>query len=52
MVEVLTERYCELTGKCIVILRLPVGHSELNPIELIWAKVKIEVAKKKKYGSL
>ena len=46
VVEVLTEQYCELTGKCIVILRLPVGHSELNPIELIWAKVKNEVAKK------
>ena len=27
-------------------MRLPVGHSELNPIELIWAQVKTEVAKK------
>ena len=25
--------------------RLPVGHCELNPIELIWAQVKGEVAK-------
>ena len=32
--------------KNIKILRIPVGHSELNAIELIWAKVKTEVAKK------
>ena len=33
-------------GRNIKILRLPVGHSELNPIELIWAQVKSEVARK------
>ena len=45
MIEALTEKYCTSTGKRIVLLRLPVGHSELNPIELIWAKVKNEVAR-------
>ena len=27
-------------------MRIPVGYSELNAIELIWAKVKTEIAKK------
>ena len=36
----ITERYCARTGKDIQILRLPVGHSELNPVELILAQVK------------
>ena len=35
-------------NKSIVILRLPVAHSELIAIELIWANVKGEVAKKNK----
>ena len=30
----------------ILILRVSVGHSELNPIELIWAQVKSEVTRK------
>ena len=29
-----------------LVLRLPVGHCELNPIELIWAQIKGEVAEK------
>ena len=44
--EKITKRYCEENQKDIRILRLPVGHSELNAIELIWAQVKTEVAKK------
>ena len=31
-----------------MILRLPVAHSELNAIELIWTNVKGEVARKNK----
>ena len=33
-------------NKIIHVLRLPVGHSELNAIELIWAQVKNEVARR------
>ena len=44
--EELTKRYCEKNKKDISIFRLPIGHSELNAIELIWAQVKTEVAKK------
>ena len=44
--EEITERFCQMYGKDIKILRLPVGHSELNPIELIWVQVKSEVARK------
>ena len=33
-------------GRDIKILRLSVGHSELNLIDLIWAQVKSEVARK------
>lgn len=44
--EEITKRYCLKNKKDIYILRLPVGHSELNAIELIWAQVKTEVAKK------
>ena len=29
-----------------LVLRLPVGHCELNPIELIWAQIKGEIATK------
>ena len=41
----MTEDYCIFSGKEICILRLPIGHSELNPIELIWAQSKNKVAK-------
>ena len=44
--EELTKRYCEKNKKDISIFRLPIGHSELNAIELIWAQVKTEVAEK------
>ena len=46
VLETITENYCGESGKDIKILRLLVGHSELNPIELIWAQAKNEVAKK------
>ena len=46
ILESITKKYCEANGKDIQILRLPIGHSELNPIEMIWAQVKSEVAKK------
>ena len=46
VLEELTEKFCTSTRKDIVLVRLPVGHSELNAIELIWALVKTEVAKK------
>ena len=39
-----TSEYYEREKKDIKLLRLPVGHSELNPIELIWAQMKNEVA--------
>ena len=42
----ITERFCQLYGKDIKILRLPVGHSDLNPIELIWGQEKSELARK------
>ena len=41
-----TSEYYEREKKDIKLLRLPVGHSELNPIELIWAQMKNEVARK------
>ena len=44
--ETITEEYCAKNKKDIQIQRIPVGHSELNAIELVWAKVKTEVAKK------
>lgn len=44
--EKVTEEYCRCNNKVVKILRLPVGHSELNAIELIWAQVKNEVARK------
>ena len=45
--SVLTQRTKFIsTRKDIQILRLLVGHSELNPIELIWVQVKSEVARK------
>ena len=37
----------ELTIYFFEVLRLPVGYSELNPIEIIWTLVKLNVAKKK-----
>ena len=44
--EKITEKFCIENGKDIHILRLPIGHSELNPIEMVWAQVKSEVARK------
>ena len=44
--EEIIERFCQMYGKEIKILWLPVGHSEVNPIELIWAEVKSDVARK------
>ena len=41
-----TAEYCDNTGKEVIVLRLPIGHSELNTIELIWAQAKGEVARK------
>ena len=46
VLERLTQDFCIESGRDIQILRLPIGHSELNPIELIWAQVKNEVARK------
>ena len=43
--EEITKEYCRVSDKHIKILRLPVGHSELNPIELIWAQIKSQVAR-------
>ena len=40
VLETITEKYCKAENKEIIILRLPVCHSELNAIELIWAQVK------------
>ena len=45
VLEKITKEYCLTSGKYIEILRLSIGHSELNPIELIWAQVKNEVAR-------
>ena len=42
----MTKEYCEKNRKDIRILRLPIGHSELNPIEMIWAQIKGSVASK------
>ena len=44
--EKITKLYCISNGKDIQILRLSIGHSELNPIEMIWARVTSDVAKK------
>ena len=46
VLEELTREYCEMANKRVIVLRLPIGHSELNPIELIWAQIKSEVARK------
>ena len=40
MLEEITKKFCTTKGKAIKVLRLPVAHSELNPIELIWAQIK------------
>lgn len=34
------------SGKTIELLQLLVGHSELNPVELIWVQIKFEVVQK------
>ena len=47
-IEQATGEYCKKNDKSIVFLRLPVAHSELNAIELIWANVKGEVTRKNK----
>ena len=44
--ESITKKYCSETNKDVKVLRLPVGHSEINPVELIWAQAKNEVARK------
>ena len=44
MLEEITKKFCTTKGKNIKVLRLPVAHSELNPIELIWAQIKGYVA--------
>lgn len=36
------------TGRNIVVLRLPIAHCNLNPIELIWAWVKRKIAERNK----
>ena len=41
--------FCKSSGKKIDVLRLPVGHSEFNPKELIWALVKSDVVKKNNF---
>lgn len=46
VLEHMTGEYCRMNDKNIEIIRLPIGHSELNPIELIWAQVKNEVARR------
>ena len=45
-IEKITQEYCSESGKNIQVIRLPIAHSELNPIELIWANVKNQVAKR------
>ncbi len=40
----LTREFNMLHGTNIKILRLPIGHCELNPIELIWAQLKRKIA--------
>ena len=44
--EKIAQKFSAEKGKDIHILRLPIDHSELNPIELVWAQVKSEAARK------
>ena len=44
MLGEMTKKFCTTKGKDIKVLRLPVAHSELNPIELIWDQIKGYVA--------
>ena len=44
--ESITSEFCKDNEREIYILRLPIGHSEFNAIELIWAQSKNEVAAK------
>ena len=44
VLEEITKKFCTTKGKDIKVLRLPVAHSELNPIELILAQIKSYVA--------
>lgn len=41
-----TVEYCSESDKTIELLQLLVGHSELNPVELIWDQIKFEVVQK------
>ena len=41
-----TAEYSSKSAKGIELLRLPVGQSEMNPIELIWVQIKFEVGQK------
>ena len=45
VLENVTKIFCENTKKDISVLGLPIGHSNLNPIELIWTQVKSQVAR-------
>ncbi len=40
----MAEEYKIRSSMNVAVLRLPIGHCELNPIELIWAQVKRKVA--------
>ena len=42
--EYVTDKMAREIGRDIHVLRLPVGHCELNPIELIWAWVKKQIS--------
>ena len=44
-IEYLTMRFSKSKGKMVNVLWLPVGHSELNPVRLIWLLFKSYVAR-------
>lgn len=46
--KLVIEKMADESGKDIKILWLPVAHCELNAIELVWAQLKSEIAKKNK----
>lgn len=43
--EKVVKKFNDANGTHIQILRTPIGASELNPIELIWARIKEEIVK-------
>ena len=45
VIEEIAKEFSDANGVDIRILRLPVGHCDLNPIELIWADVKNKIAR-------